>query len=122
MILTNNEVHGLYNGLCKLRDSSSVELPISIAYTLIQDIKILEASYMAIEEVRSREVKKYGVPQDDGFVISNDNLKIVNEHLTELGECENDLPLKKLPLSSLVGQYFTLQDMNLLYPLIDGEA
>lgn len=123
MVLLNSQVYELYPQLCKLRESSSTELPVKVAFTIIRDIKTLEPIYMAADDLRSREIQKYGTPQEDGgIVVEGEALEELNKRLAELGQCENDIPLDKIPLSSLDGSSFTIDEMNALYVLIDGEA
>lgn len=122
MTLTNMEVTTLYEGLQRLRERSSVALPVSIGFVIIQDMKLLQPTYEAVMETRSRiylEHREY-IDESSGMIkVKDEDIKVVNEQLQELGNITNELELKRIPLPQLESLCLTLDDINTLYPIIE---
>ena len=120
MRLTNNEVVNLYENL---RAAGQKTLPVQIAFSFVKDTKVLEPYYKAIIETRDTIVRNVGEPQDDGsVVVPQDKIEETNKSLEELGTIETDLNLDMVPLSALTGTSWTLDEINGIYPIINGEV
>lgn len=123
MKLTNVEILKLFEGLNKLRGDRSQVLPIKAGFAIVKDIKILEPIYTSIITMRDELVRTYGEQKDDGSIaIPPDKVQQTNEELSKLSEIENEVELDILPLSMLQDLSFTLEEIDVLYPIINSEA
>ena len=124
MVLTNQQIIDLSEGLASLRNSKLKELPISVCYTLIKDIKLLEPLYESAMSMVKTIGLKYGELKTDGnIVIENEENRIkAQRELDELSKIENHVDLETVNLSQIGNYFCSLDDMFRIYPLINGEA
>lgn len=123
MVLTNQQIVEIYEGLYSLRAAGQQALPISVGFLIVKALKELQSSYEAIIEMRTTVGAKYGVLQDDGsyFVEAKDRAA-ANKELQELMEIKSNINLDLIPLSLLNDISIPLDVIYNIYPIINGEA
>ena len=123
MVLTNQQIVEIYEGLYSLRAAGQQALPISVGFLIVKALKELQSSYEAITEMRAAVGAKYGVLQDDGsyFVEAKDRAA-ANKELRELMEIKSNINLDLIPLSLLNDISIPLDIIYNIYPIINGEA
>lgn len=123
MVLTNQQIVEIYEGLYSLRAAGQYTLPISVGFLIVKALKELQSSYEAITEMRAAVGAKYGVLQDDGsyFVEAKDRAA-ANKELQELMEIKSNINLDLIPLSLLNDISIPLDVIYNIYPIINGEA
>lgn len=123
MVLTNQQIVEIYEGLYSLRAAGQQALPISVGFLIVKALKELQSSYEAITEMRAAVGTKYGVLQDDGsyFVEAKDRAA-ANKELQELMEIKSNINLDLIPLSLLNDISIPLDVIYNIYPIINGEA
>lgn len=122
MILNNSQIYSLFEILFQIKQTEN-KLPIKVGFNIIRNIQILEPIYNAIADSRKEILLTYGVLNTEGHVtIPQDKVEEVNQLLLDLSNIENDISLMKLNLSDLEYLSLTLDDIEKLYPIINGEA
>lgn len=122
--MTNQEVLSTYNGLQKLKNSA-VTMPVYVVFTIVKNIKLLEPIAFAVEETRSLLLSKYATPSPDEpgvFIPLDGKTDILNKELNELSKVDNDIHLTPIELSQLSHMQLTIEEMEALYPMINGEV
>lgn len=122
MKLTNAEITTLYEGLWELRKRIQIALPIQVGFAIIQDMKILQPIYETVIEMRNHIYfeHKESTDEDTQMVrIKVEDVDIVNKKLKELGDIPNELDLRRIPLPQLLSLSLTLDDIDILYPIIE---
>jgi len=120
MTLKNKDIISLYENLQKV---GSKILPVKTSFALVKNMKVLEPTYNAIIETRDSIYKTHGELQSDGTIlIPTELVPVANKDLTELSEISVLVDLEAIPLSSLEGSSWTLDEISGIYPIINGEA
>lgn len=123
MILTNQEIVQVTEGLNRLRTGDLQMLPIEVGYLIIKDLKLLEPLCAAIDSMRESVGIKYGERKDNGsYQIKEENLGVAQRELEALSSIENTVELDLIPLAALNGLSFPLDVIYQIYPIINGEA
>lgn len=74
-------------------------------------------------ETRNEILRENGDILEDGSVsIPHENRDKVNQQLGDLGLIQNECSLDLVPLSELKSYQFTLNEIEAMMPMIDGEA
>ena len=122
MVLNNTQIFVLYETLLSLKNKTS-DITITAGFNIIKNIKILEPIYEAIAEARLQILLKFGTLNDEGQIeIPQSKIEDANIFLNELGQVKNNVDLSILNLSDLSSLFLTLDEIESLYPIINGEA
>ena len=123
MILSNQQIVEVYEGLYRLRAADQSSLPISVGFLIVKAMKELQNSYEAIMEIKGQIGSKYGVLQDDGsyFVEAKDRAAAGKE-IDDLMGIQSNINLDLIPLSLMKEVSVPLDIIYNIYPIINGEA
>lgn len=123
MVLSNQQIVEIYEGLYELRAAGQSSLPVSVGFLIVKAMKELQNSYETIMEVKGEIGSKYGVLQDDGsyFVEAKDRAAAGKE-IDDLMAIQSNINLDLIPLSLMKEVSVPLDIIYNIYPIINGEA
>lgn len=123
MILTNNQIYNLYDVLLFLKQNNKSHISIATGYSILRNLQILEPIYNLIAESRTQILLTHGsLNNDNSITIPKEFIEQTNVELYKLGTIENEIELIKLNLSDLYTLSLSLDEIEKLYPIINGEA
>ena len=120
MVLNNLEILEKAQAL-DLFSKNNMKLPVRVNFFLQKNIRlILDAAY-EIEQTKMSIAAQYGTLNEakNGYDISPENRKIVEQELADLFNLEQDIPIHILKLENFEGLEFTYQQMSAIMYMIE---
>jgi len=111
-----------------LKQISAKELPIKVSYAIAKNIAKIDNELKIYNEERQKLVEKYGLKDNDGKLIINDNgtVSFIGEDLAgwnkdfkELLEIENDVNIHTFKLENLDGYTMTPSEFIIIDYMIE---
>lgn len=121
--MLNKEVIEIFEKLMSWQGSNTIRFPASIAYAVMRNIKTLQPIYEDIIAARADILQTYASPVEDqpGYFLPKEGQQEAMEHeLTALAAINNSIDIVTIPMTALDGLELTLEDMDVLYFMVDG--
>ena len=116
--MKNQEIYDLYEGLATIAQDSELKFEARISFYLAKNKNLLEPYYNAIIETRTKVLKKYGEPTEDGnWFVHKDKMKDFTKEWEDFMNIEDIIDLQKINIEDLKTQ-INIEVMRKLLPII----
>ena len=123
MLLTNNQIYLLYEALLSLKQNNKNDISILTGFSILRNLQILEPIYKLISETRLQILLTAGNVNAEGNIkIPQEKIEEINMELCKLASIENEVNLILLNLSDISSLFLSLDEIEKLCPIINGEA
>ena len=124
--MTNQEIMELYYGLDNIFKKDDLRFPAKVSFALLRDWRLIDPIIQDLERARFDILSAHGALQEqDGnqVFIPNDlaSAQIIEKELDDLFSVENNIDLYKIPISDIENMELSMQELDGLYPILDGE-
>lgn len=117
--MNNFKALSLYDVLNRIYTDNTDKINVKVGYKMIQNKNELEHKTKSFVEMRENIIKKYAV---DGVIEpTNEHYNDAINEISEIGNEECDINLKKIKLDDIGDVELTLADMDALSPMIDDD-
>lgn len=117
--MNNFKALSLYDVLNRIYTDNTDKINVKVGYKMIQNKNELEHKTKSFVEMRENIIKKYAV---DGVIEpTNEHYNDAINEISEIGNEECNIDLKKIKLDDVGDIELTLADMDALSPMIDDE-
>ena len=120
MILTNQQIHELYEAIILLKQ---IELPIKTSFNLIKNLKVLEPIYQAIQETRNEVLVKFGYDGTPNYQFAPEKVAEINGELNKILAIESEIAVSQIWMADLEKHLpqATPALLEALYPILREE-
>ena len=127
MLIKAKEIFDMYEAINAL---SQEKTAMPTAFYIAKNIKAIKEEMTTLDETKRQLIANFGekdpkgnlIVQESGLVkIEDNNLPLFSEEMKKLMEMEIDLPIKKIPLSSLTQINISINLIETLLPIIEDD-
>ena len=127
MLIKAKEIFDMYEAINAL---SQEKTAMPTAFYIAKNIKVIKEEMTTLDETKRQLIANFGekdpegnlIVQESGLVkIEDNNLPLFSEEMKKLMEMEIDLPIKKIPLSSLTQINISINLIETLLPIIEDD-
>ena len=100
------------------------------AFYIAKNTKLIKEEITSIDEAKQKLISEFGEKKEDGSLniqengmvkIEDSKLPMFSEEMEKLLKAEIDLPIKKIPLSSLTQINIPINSIEVLLPIIEDD-
>ena len=121
MVLTNNEIYSLYEGLNKIVQNKELKIPVKTSFYILKNIKELQNAYESLMDLRKEIILKYADQDGENYTIPAEKIEAANMELTDLLIIENEVNIAKIKLSDIESLEIDLEDIGSIMMIIEEE-
>ena len=121
MRLLNNQIYSYITQLNNIFSNCDIKMPVRINFFLQKNIQILAAAAQEIEQARVNIAKEFGELNEEGtqYMVSPENMAVVNKELNDLFNIEQDLNIHIFKLDEFDGIELTYQQLQAIMFMIE---
>lgn len=122
--MINKKIVENYDKLSKFINESNIKLSARIAYNIVRDLRIMEPIVNDFFIARQKIIDLYSTPVDDQpgtFKIVEGMENKLTSELEALDNINNDITFQMITMKDLDNIQLSLNDMDALYFILDGE-
>lgn len=122
--MLNSEILNTYEGLRRLREGASKQLPARPSFAIIRNLKTLQPIVEDIQTAYNDLLLKYAEPvEGDRFKVKEGCFETFNAEIANLYNLDTEVNIVKIKFNDIENLDFSLDEIEALYFMIeDGEA
>ena len=125
-MMKNSEIYTTAENLLQAFPQGEEEkFPVKALFLLRKNIKNFTELAQEIEKLRMEIIQKYGKPSEEDetrYVFEGDNVELVNQDLTDLIDCEQEVSYYTFSIDALGDVELTNSQMDAIIDFIDEEG
>ena len=121
MLLTNNEIYSLYEGLSKITQNKELKIPVKTSFYLLKNMKEIQGAYESLMDLRKEIILKYADQDGENYTIPAEKIEAANAELMELLSIENEFNIMKIKLSDIEALELSLEETASIMGIIEEE-
>lgn len=118
--MTNKDIY-IYADKLQCFYSCDIIMPVKINFYLNKNIELIRQAANNIELARLNIGKRFGVRDNDGYIIQNEHLIEAENEINNLFNLEQDLPIHIFKLSDLESIELTYQQMSAIMFMVEED-